>query len=137
MKKQLCLMIVALASTIGIAAAEDFDGARPMQCEALEGHDCLPNQSSCKPLEAKKDKELKVGIDVTAKTMKTPYRNDLLPIQRVTKNKESLVLQGTSLQFAWSATVHRTTGRLIFAIADREGAYVVFGQCKVASAKGQ
>src|SRR5262252_5934918 len=88
MKKQLCLMIVALASTIGIAAAEDFDGARPMQCEALEGHDCLPNQSSCKPLEAKKDKELKVGIDVTAKTMKTPYRNDLLPIQRVTKNKE-------------------------------------------------
>ena len=74
-------------------------------------------------------------IDVSNKTLRTPYRTDALPIQTVGTNRASLTLQGTSLELVWSATVHRTTGRLTLAIADREGAYIIFGQCKVAGAK--
>lgn len=69
--------------------------------------------------------------------MKTPYRNDAMQIQSFSFNSKSLVLQGTSLELVWSATVHRTTGRLTMAIADREGAYVVFGQCKLATTTGK
>jgi len=58
-----------------------------------------------------------------------------MPIQSCSFNSKSLVLQGTSLELVWSATVHRTTGRLTLAIADREGAYVVFGQCKGSTEK--
>jgi hypothetical protein len=43
-------------------------------------------------------------------------------------------MQGTSLEVVWSATIHRTNGKLIIAIADREGAYVIFGQCALSGA---
>jgi hypothetical protein len=52
-------------------------------------------------------------------------------------NAASLVMQGTASEMTWTATIHRTTGRLTMAITDREGAYVVFGQCKLAGAKPQ
>ena len=68
-------------------------------------------------------------------SLKTPYRNDTLPIQAFSFNTKSLVMQGTSLEFVWSATIHRTTGRLTMAIVDREGAYVIFGQCALSGAK--
>jgi hypothetical protein len=67
--------------------------------------------------------------------VQTPFRTDKLPIASVGKNAKSLILQGTSLEMVWAATVHRTTGRLTLTIADREGAYVIFGQCKLADSK--
>ena len=54
-----------------------------------------------------------------------------------TNGGKSLILQGTSLEFVWAATVNRTTGRLTVTIADREGAYVIFGQCKLGEAAAQ
>jgi hypothetical protein len=73
-------------------------------------------------------------IDFANKTIKTPYRTELLPIQNSAINDEQLVMQGTDLKFAWSAIVKRKTGAVTLAVVDRVGAYVIFGQCKVASA---
>lgn len=115
--------------------AEPFDGSTPMSCEPVVGHDCLPKENSCKQLQPEDGKDLTLHIDVKNKKLKTPYRYDALPIQSVGSNRESLTLQGTSLELVWSATVHRTNGRLTLAIADREGAYVIFGQCKTAPAE--
>jgi hypothetical protein len=134
--KTLCLLAAgALAVMTAHAAEEQFNGSRPMDCEPTSGHDCLPTEQSCKPLKPEPGKKLTLHIDVNNMSMKTPYRNDTLPIQSFSFNTKSLVLQGTSLELVWSATVHRATGRLTMAIADREGAYVVFGQCKVSTAK--
>ena len=115
-------------------AAEPFDGSVPFACMPEKGHDCLPTEQTCKPLKPEPGKKLNLHIDVEKMSMKTPYRNDALPIQSFSFNSKSLVLQGTSLELVWSATIHRTTGRLTMAIADREGAYIVFGQCKVTAA---
>jgi len=52
-------------------------------------------------------------------------------------NNEQLQLQGTADKFAWSAVVNRSTGKLTVTIADRVGAYVIFGQCKAAGAPSQ
>jgi hypothetical protein len=52
-------------------------------------------------------------------------------------NNEQLQLQGTSEKFAWSAIVNRSSGKLTVTIADRMGAYVIFGQCKPAGAPSQ
>jgi hypothetical protein len=46
-------------------------------------------------------------------------------------NAEQLQLQGTAEKFAWSAVVNRQTGKVTITIADRVGAYVLFGQCRV------
>jgi hypothetical protein len=75
---------------------------------------------------------MEMRIDFTNKTVKTPYRYDLLPIQNSTTNEEQLIVQGTSLKFAWSAIVKRSTGAISLAIADRIGGYLIFGQCKEA-----
>ena len=131
--KKLCLLPLALASLATVAAAEDFDGSKPMICAPLQGHDCLPTEKSCKPLEPRLEKSRDFGIDVAKKQVWSPYRSANLPIEHISKNAESLVMQGTTLQLVWSGTVHRATGRMTVVIADREGAYVVFGQCKLGS----
>lgn len=130
-----CWLSVVLLSVATTGFAEDFDGTVPMACEPLRGHDCLPTEKSCKPLKPEPGKDLTLTIDVAKKTVKSPYRTAELPIQSFSNNTKSLVLQGTSLEMVWSATVNRTTGRLTIAIGDREGAYVIFGQCKVGSAQ--
>lgn len=126
--KRLCLLSLGLLSA-SVGAAE-LDGSVPIVCVALQGRDCLPTQENCKPLERKSDRELKLRIDVANKTIKSPFRTSLLPIQSVSNNTASLVLQGASLEFVWNATINRATERLTITVADREGAYVIFGQCK-------
>jgi hypothetical protein len=128
--KKLCLMIpVALMSMA--AMAEEFNGSQPMDCTPTVGHDCLPTEAKCSPLKPEKGKPLVMHVDVERMALKTPYRTAELPIASFGNNTKSLVLQGTNLELVWSATINRTTGRLTLAIADREGAYVIFGQCKV------
>jgi hypothetical protein len=133
---KLCLVTIGvLAAAAALGSDEPFNGTKPMDCQPLTGHDCLPTEQSCKPLKPEPGKNLNLHIDVDKMMMKTPYRNDALPILSFSFNSKSLVLQGTSLELVWSATVHRTTGRLTLAIADREGAYVGFGPCKLTSAQ--
>jgi hypothetical protein len=135
--KKLCLLAVGALASLSALAADEFDGSRPMDCEPVAGHDCLPSASSCKSLEPEAGKRLNLHVDVANMKLKTPYRNDTLPIQSFGFNTASLVMQGTTLELVWSATIHRKTGRLTAAIADREGAYVVFGQCKLSAARSQ
>lgn len=125
----------ALLLTASSVGAQTFDGSQPMSCKPIVGHDCLPKENSCKQLQPEPGKDLTLHIDVKKKSLRTPYRYDALPIQTVGKNRESVTLQGTSLELVWSATVHATTGKLTLAIADREGAYVIFGQCAIEDSK--
>ena len=112
-------------------AAEPFDGSQPMSCKPTSGFDCLPGEVDCKKMQPEDGKDLTMHIDIHGKSLKTPYKKDPLPISTISFNTASLVLQGTSLEFAWIATVHRTTGKVKISVVDREGAYVVFGQCEV------
>lgn len=135
--KTLCLLAVAALVSTAVLAAEDFNGSRPMDCEPTAGHDCTPAEPTCKPLKPQPGKPLTLHFDVANMSLDTPYRDDTLPIQSFGFNKASLVMQGTSLELVWSATIHRTTGRLTVAIADREGAYVAFGHCKPSTGRPQ
>jgi len=133
---KLCVLAVGvLAAAAALGADEPFNGSQPMDCQPLAGHDCLPTAQTCKPLKPEPGRDLTLHVDVNKMTFKTPYRNEAMQIQSFSFNRSSLVLQGTSLELVWSATIHRTNGRLTMAIADREGAYIVFGQCSLAAAK--
>jgi hypothetical protein len=126
------VLALALAAA---ASATAFDGSKPLVCTAERGHDCLPSESQCSPLERETQIEPVFKIDFAGKTVHSPYRTALLKVSTLTDNTESLVLQGADLLFAWSALINKTTGALTVSIADRKGAYVVFGQCKVAAKK--
>ncbi len=122
-------------SLTSVALAEEFDGSVPLQCTATETHDCLPGRAACNPIEPESGKPPVFGIDVAKKQIRAPYQTSLLSILYKTTNKESLVLQGADLQFAWSALINKKSGAMTISVADRKGAYIVFGQCKVAEAK--
>ena len=124
------VLVVGLAFS-AIAGAVDFDGSVPLKCTGLAGYDCDPGKG-CGKLKPETKITPEITVDLGAKTIKTPYRTTLLPIQNHVLNDEQLELQGTDLKFAWSAIVNRKTGKLTVTIADRVGAYVIFGQCKVA-----
>ena len=130
-----CVLSLALLWTATASAAEDFDGSRPMDCKPLQVHDCLPTEKTCMPPKPESRKDETMHVDIARMSVKTPFRNDTLPIASYEFNTQSLVMQGTSLEFVWSATIHRTNGKLIITIADREGAYVIFGQCALSGAK--
>ena len=112
------------------AGAADFDGTAPLTCTGVAGYSCEPGKA-CSKVKPESDTAPVVRIDPGNKTIKTPYRTDLLPIANSAVNNEQLQLQGTSEKFAWSAVVNRKTGKVTVTIADRMGAYVIFGQCKV------
>ena len=127
--------LLAMGLVLSAAAvAADFDGTVPLICTPSAGHDCAPATAQCRKLESETKGTGELRIDFANKTVKTPYRADLLPIQNSATNREQLVMQGTDLKFAWSAIVNRKTGAITLAVADRVGAYVIFGQCKVATA---
>jgi hypothetical protein len=132
-----CVLSIALLWAATAGAAEDFNGSRPMDCKPLQTHDCLPTQKICTPLKPEAGKDETMHVDVARMSVQTPFRTDTLPIASFGFNAESLVMQGTSVEVVWSATIHRTTGKLIIAIADREGAYVIFGQCATSAAKAR
>jgi len=118
------------------AAAADLDGSTALSCTGVSGYSCEPDKA-CSKVKPESNAPRVLLIDAPNKTVKTPFRTDLLPIANSTTNNEQLQFQGTSEKFAWSAIVNRNTGKVTLTIADRVGAYVIFGQCKAAGASAQ
>jgi hypothetical protein len=114
-----------------VAGAAEFDGTTPLKCTGVEIYSCEPGKA-CDKVKPQSGTPPVVTIDPANKTVKTPDRADLLPIANSTVNNEQLQFQGTSLKFAWSTIINRKTGKLTLTIADRMGAYVIFGDCKAA-----
>ena len=114
-----------------VAGAAGLDGTTALKCTGLEGYSCEPGKA-CSKVKPESNTPPVVTIDPANKTVKTPYRTDLLPIANSAVNNEQLQFQGTDLKFAWSTIINRNTGKLTLTVADRMGAYVIFGQCKAA-----
>jgi hypothetical protein len=127
--------LVLTMSLATVASAGDFDGSVPLTCTAEKGFDCLPGATSCGPLKPETNIEPVYEIDFAKKEIRSPFRASLLKVVNASTNRESLVLQGAEGTAAWSAFIKRETGALTVALADSQGAYVVFGQCKAAAAK--
>jgi hypothetical protein len=114
-----------------VASAADFDGSAPFNCTGQAGYTCEPGKGCSKIKQQSEATGGMIAVDPGKKTVKTSYRTDVLPIANSVVNNEQLQLQGTSEKFAWSAVINRKTRKVTITVADRVGAYVIFGQCKV------
>lgn len=127
-----CLSFMALAGSVAASAAA-IDGSAPLECAAERGHDCLPDKPECSKLKRESDIEPVFHIDFAKREVRSPFRTDLLHVTHSTDTEESLILQGGEERgFAWSAIIKKKNGALTVSIADREGACVVFGTCRLA-----
>jgi hypothetical protein len=126
---------IALAvSAVSAAAAAELDDSVTLACTGQETHDCLPGQKQCPPIEKTaplKGQKPYFVVDFANKQIQSPYRTAVMPITTKIVDKEQIVLQGTDLSFAWSMIINRKTGKATATVADRQGAYVAFAQCKV------
>jgi hypothetical protein len=125
----LVLALGVLCSATAVAA--DIDGASALTCTDPVGYSCEPGKARCGKLTPETQIEPQIFIDPANKTVTTSYRSEPLRIANSVLNNEQLQLQGTAKMFAWSAVINRKTGKMTVTIADRLGAYVIFGQCKV------
>lgn len=127
---------IALAMSLAtVATAADFDGSVPLTCTVTQAHDCLPTASKCTRMKPESDIKPIFGIDFAKKEIRSPFRTAILPVLQTSTTDKSLVLQGAQLLVAWSALIDQTTGALTVSISDSKGAYVAFGDCKVAETK--
>jgi hypothetical protein len=123
---------ISLISSAGVGAA-DFNGSAPLTCTPSAAYSCEPGKA-CSKVKPESDPPRVTTIDAREKTVRAPYRTELLPVANSVLNNEQLQLQGTAEKFAWSAIVQRRTGKVTITIADRLGAYVIFGDCQITAA---
>jgi hypothetical protein len=123
---------ISLIASAGVGAA-DFNGSAPLTCTPSAAYSCEPGKA-CSRVKPESDPPRAMTIDARDKTVRAPYRTELLPIANSALNDEQLQLQGTAEKFAWSAVVQRRTGKVTITIADRLGAYVIFGDCQISAA---
>lgn len=122
--------LIALVFSTSSALAGDFDGSRPLVCHPAEVNDCLPGIACKHELPGPDTFSSDLTVDFAKKEARGRYRKNPLPIANMQTTESQLIVQGTDLQFAWSAVINQKDGGVTVTIADRQGAYVLFGQCK-------
>src|SRR5215510_1546722 len=130
--KSLAVLSTATMASIAMAGGA-VDDSQPLACKATQSHDCLPGKA-CQTLDPKTspfegNKDYHFIIDFKNMTARSIYRDAALPITNANKTEDRLVVQGIDKSVAWSAVVKRSNGAFTLSVADRDGAYIVFGEC--------
>jgi hypothetical protein len=124
-------ILVAAACTCALAGsaaqAGDFDGSKALICAPAEVNECVAGAKclGATPREAGAPTFLR--IDFAKKVVVGPQRTS--PIQLVEKSAGQLLLMGTELGFGWSLALDQDSGDMTATLADRDGAFVMFGSC--------
>jgi hypothetical protein len=119
----------ALMATVAAlpAAAGDFDGSKLLICAPVEAMDCAPGSACEKSTPDEVGAPAFIRIDVGNKVVRGPKRTSA--IQVLEKTDQQLLLQGTELGYGWTLVIDQETGKMSATLANREGAFVLFGPC--------
>ncbi len=127
---------ILFASTLMLlsaaAAAEDFDGSKPLICASVDAYSCVSGQSCV----AASAEELNVPeffrINFAEKTVsaKRPDGQDgTTEIQTFQVHEGELVLQGTQGGRGWTAAITQGSGKMALSAVGDRIAFVIFGAC--------
>lgn len=130
------MRLIGIVVAIGImwfagvpALASDFDGSRVLLCASVQAFDCAAGEDCDKGLPEDIGAPAFMRIDVPNKAVIGPKRTS--PILLVDKSEGQLLLQGTELGYGWVIALDQETGKMTATLANREGAFVLFGACTV------
>jgi hypothetical protein len=125
------LQALAVLALLGCAAAhaEDFGGSRPLLCATIEAADCASGADCVKGLPDRMGLPQFFRIDFAGKAIVGPERSSAVRLLEASDTQ--LLLQGTELGYGWTIALDRTDGKIAVTLANREGAFVVFGACTV------
>jgi hypothetical protein len=124
---------IACAGAMVLAAlpapAGDFDGSKLLICAPVEAMDCAPGSACEKGTPQEIGAPAFFRIDFAGKAIVGPKRT--VPIQLMETTDAQITLQGTELGYGWTMVLDTETGRTATTLANREGAFVLFGACTV------
>ncbi|MBB5410212.1 MULTISPECIES: hypothetical protein [Paraburkholderia] len=122
---------VCLAILLGTAAmqvgAADFDGSKRLICATIDAHACDPGIACTRALPADLGLPKFLTLDFDKRAVVGPARTT--PMLSVTKEADQLLILGNELGFGWTLVVDSTDGEMTLTIANRNDAFVLFGNC--------
>jgi hypothetical protein len=120
--------VAALALALSpLAPAGDFDGSKPLICAPVEATACASGDGCASGIPDDFGAPAFMRIDFQQKQIVGPKRASAIRFMEATEHQ--LLLQGTELGHAWSMAIDAASGRMAVTMADRHGAFVVFGAC--------
>ena len=117
-----CVLLVSSS-----AAAEDFDGSKPLLCAPVEVVDCVAGIPCVAGLPEQFGAPSFLRIDFGGKTVTGPHAQ--ARIASVQKSESQLLLQGVEIGHAFAIALDRATGHMTATLNDSTGAFVLFGSC--------
>jgi len=141
MKRRMGLILILFAVCLGAlpAAADDFDGSKPLLCSMFSVVECTPEGQCSNVTPESVSLPLFVKIDPAAKTVRPARQtedNRSSEIKFVARVGGRLVLQGAEggpeeqkRGRGWTASVSEETGRFVLTVSAEDVAFVVFGAC--------
>lgn len=109
-----------------VSQAADLDVSKPLICATVEALDCGAGNGCTKGIPDDVGAPNFMRIDLGKKVVIGPKRTS--SIRFMDKNADQILLQGTELGYAWTLVLD-AQGRMTATLADRSGAFVLFGSC--------
>ncbi|MGF6650347.1 hypothetical protein OKW34_000909 [Paraburkholderia youngii] len=121
-----CLAILLGAAAMQVGAA-DFDGSKRLMCATIDAHACDPGIACTRALPADLGLPKFLTLDFDKRAVVGPAHTT--PMLSVTKEADQLVMLGNEMGFGWTLAVDSTDGEMTLMIANRNDAFVLFGNC--------
>ena len=118
------LVLVAMCSS---AHAGDFDGSRLLICAPVEVKDCEAGSHCVAATPADVGTPSFVRIDFDRQLLVGPKSES--PIRVYEKTDQQILMMGSEQGFGWTVVLDQQSGEISATIADRNGAFVLFGSC--------
>jgi len=141
-KKTKLLCASLLLAPLGLAAAADFDGSKPMLCASMNVQECVPGVGC----EAVTPESINAPeffrINAKKKTVTGVMPDETRPANKIvsaTMFDDKLILQGADEGvegvrddgLAWSIAIDRTSGKMVLTASGDAVAFVIFGSCAI------
>ena len=130
------LKIIGLSLALSImafgAAADDFDGSRPLLCASLEAHDCGAGGDCLRGTAESIDAPRFIRLDFEQKVAraKRPDGEERTTTIDIVRNDQGkLILQGAQRGLGWSMSITQESGEMALTAAGDRVVYVIFGAC--------
>ncbi len=130
--KALFILILAILIFPFYAAAQDFDGSKPLICSVMEVIECAPGIECDKGLPETFEFPEFIKINFTEKVLVGKANNQRIatsPIEKVETMEGNLILHGSQNGRAWNIVISQATGKMTGTIAADGFSFTVFGAC--------
>ncbi|APA89180.1 hypothetical protein BJG93_19755 [Paraburkholderia sprentiae WSM5005] len=121
-----CLAILLSTVALRVGAA-DFDGSKRLVCATIDAHACDPGIACARSLPADLGLPKFLTLDFDKRVVEGPARTT--PMLSVNKDADQVLVLGNEMGFGWTLVVDSADGEMTLTIANRNDAFVLFGNC--------